>query len=64
MRNYEFTELPTWTASLPEVAEVSQSSTFYCMNCLRKRSATWITPNFGPLCRECVEEMKKGLSDD
>jgi len=55
----EFKPLPDWTESLPDRAETLDHlrGTFYCMNCWRKAPTTYLTPNFGPICRSCYDQI-------
>lgn len=51
--------VPGWAADLPECAETLQqlSLPFYCCNCYRKRTTTYLTSDFGPFCDECIQEV-------
>jgi len=55
------THIPLFARDYPEVAETLNQTRlpFYCINCQRKRETTYLTPNFGPFCDECLEEAKK-----
>lgn len=55
--------VPKFAADHPLIAETMEQArlTFYCMNCYRKRPTGWVTPNFGPLCEECLEELNEGV---
>lgn len=61
IENLIYRPIPEFMKDYPEVAQNLEQVrlTFYCMNCQRKRSTTFITPNFGPLCYECVGELEK-----
>jgi hypothetical protein len=53
-------QVPTWAADYPAIAQTLEQARlpFYCMNCLRKKETAYLTPNFGPVCDECLEELK------
>lgn len=56
----EMTErVPRWAEDLPPIAQTVEQMRlpFYCMNCSRKGPTGWVTPNFGPLCEQCAEEL-------
>lgn len=56
----EMTEkVPEFAFSYPNIAETFDQIRlpFYCMNCLEKGPTGWVTPNFGPLCARCAEEI-------
>lgn len=36
---------------------------FYCCNCQRKAETTYLTPNFGPFCDECLKELDTACSN-
>jgi hypothetical protein len=52
--------IPKFAADYPERAtELNHLHlTFYCINCQRKRETTYITPNFGPFCDECMNDLQ------
>jgi len=54
-----FKAIPKFASDYPEIAQTLEQArlTFYCMNCYRKRSTAFLTPDFGPLCHECIEEL-------
>lgn len=54
------TPIPTYAADYPERAQTLAHAIlpFYCCNCYRKRETTYLTPNFGPFCDECLEEIQ------
>lgn len=55
------TKIPSFaiedSAEYPETAAGTHLP-FYCINCYRKRETTYLTPNFGPFCDECLEEVE------
>jgi hypothetical protein len=53
------TPIPDFAADYPEVAETifDLRLPFYCANCYHKRETTYVTPNFGPFCDECLKEL-------
>lgn len=53
--------IPAFAADYPEVAKTLEHTRlpFYCMNCQRKRETTYLTPDFGGLCDECIGEMNR-----
>jgi hypothetical protein len=55
-----YTPVPDFAADYPEIAETLEQARlpFYCINCYQKRETVYLTPNFGPFCRECVKEMR------
>jgi len=63
------THIPSFAADYPEVAVTLEQARlpFYCTNCYRKRETSYLTPNFGPFCDECLQEagkvglVKKGI---
>lgn len=63
MPKFEFHAVPEFAqhnADYPEVATKVDHLrlTFYCCNCTHKREAAYVTPNFGPFCRECLKELE------
>lgn len=52
--------IPNFAADYPVTAtDISHLRlTFYCINCMRKRETTYLTPNFGPFCDACIAELK------
>lgn len=54
-----YAPMPDFAANYPDTAKTIKQLglTFYCINCLRKTETTFLTPNFGPVCRQCVKEL-------
>lgn len=54
------TKIPSYAIDYPERAvEIAHFHLpFYCINCWRKRETTYLTPNFGPFCDECIVELR------
>lgn len=59
------TTIPAFAADYPERAQTIDQARlpFYCCNCLRKKETTYLTPNFGPFCDECLEDVAPLLKD-
>lgn len=55
-----YNRVPTYAYDYPPLAKNIEQVRlpFYCMNCYRKKPTTYTTPNFGPLCADCVWEME------
>lgn len=54
-----FILVPQFAVDYPELAETIEHARlpFYCCNCLRKRPTTYLAPNFGPFCKDCLDEV-------
>lgn len=50
------------SAEYPETAAGTHLP-FYCINCYRKRETTYLTPDFGPFCDECLKEVEPLLKE-
>lgn len=63
-----YAPVPEFARDYPNVAQTLRQTrlSFYCMNCQRKRPTRYLTPDFGPLCEDCLREiehlLKKGVS--
>lgn len=55
-----FSPVPAFVSDYPEKATtvLHLNLPCYCINCQRKAETTWLTPNFGPICRECYAEIE------
>jgi hypothetical protein len=55
-----FVKIPDFASGYPERAETLAHTRlpFYCCNCQRKRETAYLTPDFGPFCRECLGQIK------
>ncbi len=53
--------IPSFARNFPDIAmDLAQTRLpFYCANCQRKRETTYLTPDFGPFCDECLDEASK-----
>lgn len=58
-----FGKIPDFAAKYPETAQDLKQAwlPIYCINCYHKRETAYITPNFGPFCRACLEELNTAL---
>jgi hypothetical protein len=54
-----FTPVPAFAEEYPNRAEniTHTRLPFYCINCQGKAATCYLTPNFGPLCAECLKEI-------
>jgi len=54
-------KIPDFAKDFPEMAQslVQTRLPFYCINCQHKRETTYLTPDFGPFCDECLKEAEK-----
>lgn len=34
---------------------------FYCINCDQKSETAYLTPNFGPFCKNCIDELMQHI---
>ena len=59
----EYEPVPQFMADYPEVAQTLSHTRLpsYCINCQHKRPTRYITPNFGPFCKECMDELHQAL---
>ena len=53
--------IPAYASDHPEQAQTLLQAMlpFYCINCYRKRETTYLTPDFGPFCDECLAGARK-----
>jgi len=60
------TKVPSYAADYPKRATDIKhfSLPFYCINCQRKRDTTYLTPDFGPFCDDCLGEIRPLLKED
>lgn len=54
-----FRQIPIFASDYPERAQTWAhfQLPFYCINCQRKRPTRYLTPNFGPFCKECLMQI-------
>lgn len=58
-----YDRVPEFAASYPAVVSAVEHVhlPFYCCNCTRKAETRYVTPSFGPFCRECWAELQTAL---
>jgi hypothetical protein len=52
--------IPSFAADYPARAVTLEqlSLPFYCINCQRKKETIYLTPDFGPFCDDCLQEVQ------